>query len=88
MNSQQIQKLRTDLGLSQPEFAQLFGAHSMTVSRWERDIATPTPYQLALMQQFRLTADTQKAKAEETVKNLLVGAGVVAALIWLLGAKK
>jgi len=88
MNSQQIQKLRTDLGLSQPEFAQLFGAHSMTVSRWERDKATPTPYQLALMQQFRQTADVKKAQAEETVKNLLVGAGVVAALIWLLGAKK
>nr|WP_315494221.1 helix-turn-helix domain-containing protein [uncultured Rhodoferax sp.] len=88
MNSQQIQKLRTDLGLSQPEFAQLFGAHSMTVSRWERGIAMPTPYQLALMQQFRLTADTKKAEVDETVKNLLVGAGVVAALIWLLGAKK
>lgn len=88
MNSQQIQKLRTDLGLSQPEFAQLFGAHSMTVSRWERGLATPTPYQLALMQQFRLTADTKKAEVDETVKNLLVGAGVVAALIWLLGAKK
>ena len=86
MNSQQIQKLRTDLDLSQSEFAQLFGAHSMTVSRWERDIAMPTPYQLALMQQFRLTADTQNAN--ETVKNMLVGAGVIAALIWLLGAKK
>ncbi len=48
----------------------------------------PTPYQLALMQQFRLTADTKKAEVDETVKNLLVGAGVVAALIWLLGAKK
>jgi putative transcriptional regulator len=88
MNSQQIQKLRTDLGLSQPEFAQLFGAHSMTVSRWERGVATPTPYQFALMQQFRLTADTEKAKVDETVKNMLVSAGVVAALIWLLGAKK
>lgn len=88
MNSQQIQKLRSDLGLSQPEFAQLFGAHSMTVSRWERGVATPTPYQLALMQQFRVTADTKKAEVDETVKNLLVGAGVVAALIWLLGAKK
>ena len=88
MNSQQIQKLRTDLGLSQSEFAQLFGAHSMTVSRWERAVAAPTPYQLALMQQFRLTADARKAKVDETVKNLLVSAGVVAALIWLLGAKK
>lgn len=88
MNSQQIQKLRMDLKLSQPEFAQLFGAHSMTVSRWEREMATPTPYQLALMQQFRKTTDARKAEVDETVKNLLVGAGVVAALVWLLGAKK
>lgn len=88
MNSQQIQKLRTDLGLSQPEFAQLFGAHAMTVSRWERGIGTPTPYQVALMNQFRLTADAKRTKTDETVKNILIGAGVVAALVWLLGVQK
>ena len=40
------------------------------------------------MQQFTRTADDQKAQAQEKVKNLLVGAGVVAALVWLLGSGK
>ena len=83
-----ITALRHDLALSQAEFAQLFGAHAMTVSKWERGILAPSAYQQALMDQFRLTADRQKAVAQEKVKNLLVGAGVVAALLWLLSSKK
>lgn len=87
MKAVQIAALRRSLGLSQVEFGQLFGAHSMTVSKWERGVLRPTAYQVALMQQFQLTADAQKELASEQVKNLLVGAGVVAALVWLLGAK-
>jgi putative transcriptional regulator len=81
---EEIYQLRTDLGLSQVEFAQLFGAHFMTVSKWERGLASPSPYQVALMEQFRKTTDSRKAEAQEQVKKLLVGAGVVAALIFLL----
>lgn len=88
MNSSLIVALRRDLGLSQSEFGQLFGAHAMTVSKWERAVLSPSAYQQALMQQFRRTADDQKAQAQEKVKNLLVGAGVVAALVWLLGSGK
>ncbi len=39
------------------------------------------------MRQFQATAAAQKAKAAEEVKQLLVGAGVVAALAWLLAAR-
>ena len=88
MDSSLIAALRRDLGLSQSEFGQLFGAHAMTVSKWERAVLSPSAYQQALMQQFRRTADDQKAQAQEKVKNLLVGAGVVAALVWLLGSGK
>ena len=88
MNSPFIVALRRDLGLSQSEFGQLFGAHAMTVSKWERDVLSPSAYQKALMQQFRRTADDQKAQDQDKVKNLLVGAGVVAALVWLLGSGK
>lgn len=84
MTPQQIAELRKDLDLSQVEFAQLFGAHFMTISKWERGLAIPSPYQVALMQQFRITADSRKAKAQEEVKKLLVGAGVIAALVFLL----
>ncbi|HQW20928.1 MAG TPA: helix-turn-helix domain-containing protein [Rhodocyclaceae bacterium] len=88
MISSEIAQLRKDLGLSQVEFGQLFGSHFMTVSKWERGIATPSSYQFALMQQFRQTADVRKVEAQEEVKKLLVGAGVVAALLWLLSQSK
>ena len=88
MDASSIAALRHDLGLSQAEFGQLFGAHAMTVSKWERSLLSPSAYQQALMHQFRVTADRQTTQAQDTVKNLLVGAGVVAALVWLLGSRK
>lgn len=87
MQITEISSLRRSLGLSQVEFGQLFDAHSMTVSKWERGVLRPTAYQIALMRQFRATADAKKDQAREQVKNLLVGAGVVAALVWLLSGK-
>jgi len=48
---------------------------------------TPTFQATALMLQFQATADAKKEQAHEQVKNLLVGAGVVAVLIWLLNSK-
>ena len=87
MQITEISSLRRSLGLSQVEFGQLFDAHSMTVSKWERGVLRPTAYQIALMRQFQTTADAQKDQAREQVKNLLVGAGVVAALVWLLSGK-
>lgn len=83
-----ITTLRKALGLSQVEFSQLFGAHFMTVSKWERGLTQPTSYQLALMEQFSHTAKAKRAEAQEVVKKLLIGAGIVAALIWLLTAAK
>jgi transcriptional regulator with XRE-family HTH domain len=87
MQALEIVTLRRLLGLSQVEFGQLFDAHSMTVSKWERGVLRPTAYQIALMRQFQITADLKKDQAREQVKNLLVGAGVVAALVWLLNSK-
>jgi len=88
MTPEQIVTLRGALGLSQAEFAQLFGVHQMTVSKWERrlqaPLATPTPYQTALMQAFGRAAQAKQADVQQKVKNLLVSAGVVAALFFLL----
>jgi len=87
VTTQEILTLRKDLNLSQVEFAQLFGAHFMTVSKWERGLTQPSAYQEALMRQFQARVEATKAKAAEEVKKLLVGAGVVAALAWLLTMK-
>ncbi len=88
MTGDQILTLRTALGLSQVQFAQLFGVHFMTVSKWERGVVAPSTYQVALMNQFAQTAAAKQDEAKERVKNLLVGAGVVAALVFLLTAAK
>jgi putative transcriptional regulator len=88
MPPEQVLALRNALGLSQVQFAQLFGVHFMTVSKWERGLVIPSPYQVALMHQFAQTAAAQAQQAQEAVKNLLVGAGVVAALAWLLSPKR
>jgi DNA-binding transcriptional regulator YiaG len=84
MNPHEIAQLRTDLGLSQVQFAQLFGMHFMTVSKWEKGVLTPNDYQQALLDQFRKTADQKKAQMKEQLGKLLIGAGVIAALVLLL----
>lgn len=88
MTSSEIVALRSSLSLSQVEFGQLFGVHAMTVSKWERGLLKPTTYQSILMQQFRTTANAATREAGDQVKNLLIGAGVVAALVWLLSSAK
>lgn len=82
MNASEIRKLRDQLGLNQAEFAQLVGVHSITVSKWERDEAVPSSYQKALFDQFR--AGARNRKVRETLKDILIGAGVILALALLL----
>lgn len=82
MNASGIRKLREQLGLNQVEFAQLAGVHPITVSKWERGEATPSAYQNALFEQFREGARSQIVR--ETLKGILVSAGVILALALLL----
>jgi putative transcriptional regulator len=84
MSPEEIVSIRKSLGLTQSDFAQLFDAHVMTISKWERGIAMPSAYQVSLMEHFKKKAELQAEEARKEVKNLLVGAGVIAALIWLL----
>lgn len=82
MNAVNITQLRNKLGLNQVEFAQLVGVHPITVSKWERGVASPTGYQTALFAQFQ-----EAAKDEEvcsTLKQVLIAAGVILALALLL----
>ncbi len=77
-----VKSLRSNLGLDQVQFGNLFGVHSMTVSRWERGILRPSDYQLALMMEFEKAANVKDLK--DTLRTALVGAGVVTALYLLL----
>ena len=82
MSSEDIYKLRRVLGLNQDKFGQLLGIHAMTVSKWERGVLRPTPYQIAMMEAFNKAA--RKEEIKRTLKNILVAAGVVAAVYLLL----
>ena len=84
MTPEEILAVRKSLGLTQTDFARLFDAHVMTISKWERGVAMPSAYQASLMEQFKHKAELQAEQSLTEVKNLLVGAGVIAALIWLL----
>ena len=88
MEYEDIRSLRRALRLNQTEFAQLLGVHPVTVSRWETpgSDCRPNPYQFALMQDFEKAARSREMGA--TLKNLLVGAGIAAAIYFLLKAAR
>jgi len=46
MTKQEIKQVRQKLGMSQQKFATKLGVGMMTVSRWERGIAKPSPLAL------------------------------------------
>lgn len=82
MTATEIQSLRKKLQLNQVEFAQLSGVHPITVSKWERNEAQPTAYQSALFTQFKEAARDKEVR--NTLKTVLIAAGVVIALALLL----
>lgn len=86
MNADRIKQLRKKLGISQDKLGQLLDVHTMTVSKWERGVLVPTPYQVAMMEEFEKAASKPKVKLE--LKHVLIAAGVVAAVFLLLKSAK
>ena len=64
--------------MSQVQFAQLFDVHPMTVSKWERGVVKPTPYQIGLMDKFR------QAGTKPKLSLILTLSGAIEALCYLL----
>lgn len=83
----EITRIRKLLGLTQEQFSRLFDVHPMTVSKWERGESQPSYYQAALMENFAVTAQQNSEAVQEELKKLLVTAGVIAALAFLLTRK-
>jgi transcriptional regulator with XRE-family HTH domain len=82
MNEVNVRALRKELRLNQVEFAQLAGVHPITVSKWERKEAEPTAYQNVLFAQF--LEGSRDKEVRETLKNVLIGAGIALAIALLL----
>lgn len=83
MSSQEIKELRKNLGLTQAQLSQLVGAHVMTVSSWERGERSPTPFQTALMREFRKATAVRAA-----ILPTLFHSGAMSALYIMLQAAK
>src|SRR5687768_10419137 len=84
MNADAIRDTRERLGLTQTQFGQLLGVHWVTVSKWERGLLAPDSYKQALLERFRQTALQRNPPSD--VGEVLLAAGVVAALVLLLVA--
>ena len=85
MTAAEVFAIRSQLGLSQVQLAQLLGVHPLTVSKWERGVLGPTPHQGALLQSFAKASQAKEQIGTE-VSHLLVTAGVAVALFALLSA--
>ena len=86
MTPEQLRAVRDGLGLTQEQFAQLLGVHGLTVSKWERGVLTPSPYQVALIQSFAKAKEKRPEVTGGALAAILLGAGVAAALFFLLKA--
>jgi len=86
MTGLEIKSIRLLLGLNQVQFAQLMGVHPITVSKWEGGITSPTDYQVAFLSQYRVAAKDKKVR--DDLKGVLIMAGVIAAVVFLLNASK
>ncbi len=83
MTGADVSALRESLALTQAQFATLLGVHSLTVSKWERGVLAPSPYQNALMQSFG-RSQQRSPDVGALVGGALLAAGVGAALYLLL----
>jgi putative transcriptional regulator len=69
-------------GLTQADFARLFGIHAMTVSKWERGVAEPTPYQTALLQ--RMWNNPKRLHGGKDLQMMMMQRGPIEVLAYLI----
>ena len=87
MNGDEIKKLRERLQVTQNQFANLLGVHSVTVSNWERGATEPQPYQQGLLESFKKAAAREESgNIGNIIAGTLIGAGIGAALYLILKA--
>jgi hypothetical protein len=69
--------LREHLDLTQSELAYMLGVHAMTVSKWERGIAYPSPYNMQQLGLLALGASRMVESDRLAFRGLLaIGSGV------------
>lgn len=77
-----VRTLRDSLDVTQGELARMVGVHPMTVSKWERGTAQPSPYNVQQICMLHLGAPLLTPDERRVVKRLLaLGSGVGALAI-------
>jgi len=79
--------IRDTLGLSQPLFAQVLGVHPVTVSKWERNEASPDSYRLILLEAASLSLKHDPNLGKKLKMLLLFGHTAAALFILLKSAQ-
>lgn len=59
MSPEDIKAVRLAMEHTQQELAALLGLHAMTISKWERGVAHPGPYHIALLAAFQRSAGSR-----------------------------
>lgn len=84
----EIRNIRKRMNLTQSQFAQLIGVHSMTVSRWERPDAKAKPnnYQIQQLRMLDQGADTMNEDGWTQFQQLFAMGLFVGALALVVAA--
>lgn len=68
MTATEIRGVRRFRGLTQVQFARLLGVHPQTASKWERNLLTPTEWQLALLSRLAVKSGPRGRKLRELIR--------------------
>ncbi len=68
-----VRALRQTLGATQAQLASLIGVHWMTVSKWERRVATPSPWQLGVLEAIAEGVRVHPAAVDLAMRHLDAG---------------
>lgn len=71
---------RTTLGLTQVEVATLLGCSSLTVSRWERGVAAPGDYMIALLRALGEAGERWGELAGGRIRRAIMTGGAIRGL--------
>lgn len=80
-----VRRIRRSLLLTQSQFADLLGVHAMTVSKWERGVIRPMPYQRLLLVALQ-RAVRRRSDVGEQIREALDNIGPIYALSRALAA--
>ena len=75
-----LRGLRKDWGVTQEEWAFLLGVHPMTISKWEREQAIPTAFQLDMLQVLQDVTPTHREQWSQKRAGAKAGLRKAAAL--------